>query len=98
MWARVSEYDGSPETIDQTTAYVNENILPKLRGVPGYRGVYALADRESGRSLSITLWDSEEAMRASESDADRLRQDSTEQADGTVVGVERFEVMLHDLA
>ncbi|HEX9887889.1 MAG TPA: hypothetical protein VGA69_00300 [Nitriliruptorales bacterium] len=97
MWARISTYEGAPEAIDPSTAYVRESILPKVRGIPGYRGIYAVADRTSGRTMSITLWDSEEALRASEADADRLRNESTEQADGSVVSVERFEVTLSEL-
>lgn len=97
MWARISTYDGSPESLDETTTYAREEILPPLRQMSGYRGVYSLGDRRSGKGLSITLWDSEDALRASEAEADRMRRDGAERGAGSVVSVERFEVLLHEL-
>jgi heme-degrading monooxygenase HmoA len=52
----------------------------------GLKGIYLLFDRESGRSLSITLWETEKDMRASE-----------EAAGETVIGVPRCEVALQEL-
>jgi heme-degrading monooxygenase HmoA len=92
MWARVSTYEGPPENIDEDLRYSEEEILPQARQLTGFRGVYALADRQTGRTMSMTLWDSEEDMRASETEADRLRQDGTDHAGGKIVSVERFEV------
>jgi heme-degrading monooxygenase HmoA len=92
MWARVSTYQGPPENIDEDLRYSKEALLPQARKLAGFGGVYALADRETGRTMSITLWDSEADMWASETEADRLRQDGTEHVGGTIVSVERFEV------
>ena len=36
----------------------------------------ALADHQTGKTLGITFWESEEALRANEEAADRLREDS----------------------
>jgi heme-degrading monooxygenase HmoA len=51
-----------------------------------------LADRGSGKVLAVTLWESEETMRASEEAADRLRSETAEAASETIAGVERYEV------
>ncbi len=56
--------------------------------------MYVLADRESGTALSITLWESREALQISEEQADRSRQDAARSGGGSVVGVERYEVLL----
>jgi hypothetical protein len=53
-----------------------------------------LVDRESGKALTMTLWESEEAMHATEEEADRLRGESAEAASATVEGVERYEVAI----
>lgn len=98
MWARVSTYEGPPENIDEDVRYSEEELLPQVRQLAGFGGVYTLADRQTGRTMSITLWDSEEDMRASETEADRLRQDSTEHAGGTILSVERFEVTYQEVA
>jgi heme-degrading monooxygenase HmoA len=97
MWARVSTYQGPPENIDESNRYAEETLLPKIRQMPGFAGVYSLADRQTGKTMSITLWDSEENLRATEADANRLREDATEQADGTIMSVERFEVTINEM-
>jgi heme-degrading monooxygenase HmoA len=94
MFARVSTYQGSPQQIDEGLDHARRNILPRVRAVDGFEGVYYLVDRQSGRALSITLWESEEAMRASEEEANRLRGESAEAAGATVEGVERYEVAI----
>jgi heme-degrading monooxygenase HmoA len=92
MFARVSTYQGDPGQIDEGLNYARENILPRVKQVDGFEGVYYLVDRESGKALTITLWESEEAMRASEEEANRLRSESAESASATVENVERYEV------
>jgi hypothetical protein len=91
--ARVSTYAGNPERLDEGIRYVEETILPEARGnLPGWRGVLWLADRSSGAAASISLWESGEALRASDAFADRLRSRKAEHAGETIVDVERFEV------
>ena len=62
MWARVSTYEGSPDVIDDATTYDTEKIMPQVRQLDGFRGIYALADRDTGRTMSITLWADEDAL------------------------------------
>jgi predicted ester cyclase/heme-degrading monooxygenase HmoA len=97
MWARVSTYEEPPDRLDDSQRYVRETVLPEARQMQGFRGVYGLADRDTGRTMSITLWDSQDAMRASEADADRLRQEATGVVGGAILDVERFEVAVHEL-
>jgi heme-degrading monooxygenase HmoA len=96
MHARVSTYQGPPnltqEQVEEMDSYDRENILPQVRQLDGFKGVIALLDRQSGKALSVTLWESEQAMRASEQDANQLRQESAEAASETVENVERYEV------
>ena len=92
MFARVSTYLGDPAQIDQGLNHARENILPRIKQVDGFEGVYYLVDRQSGKALTITLWESEEALRASEEEANRLRTESAESASATIENVERYEV------
>ncbi len=75
-----------------------EQILPVARLHDGFKGLFILFDRESGRSLSVTLWETEEDMQASEEAALRARTESAEAAGEVVVGVERYEVVLKELS
>ena len=92
MFARVSTYRGDPGQIDGGLNYARENIVPRVQQVDGFEGVYYLVDRESGKALSITLWESEEALRASEEEANQLRSESADSASATIESVERYEV------
>jgi heme-degrading monooxygenase HmoA len=103
MFATVSTFQGPPDQIDQGVRYAQENIVPTLQEVEGFEGVYLLVDRQSGKVLTITLWESEEAMRASEQEANQLRSEhrgrwdqvpAVETGGQEVAGVERYEVAI----
>jgi heme-degrading monooxygenase HmoA len=94
MFARVSTYEGSSERTDEGIRLARESILPRLHQLDGFEGAYYLVDRRSGKAISITLWESEEAMRASEEAADELRSESAGAASATVESVERYEVAI----
>jgi hypothetical protein len=66
--------------------------LTRVR-LDGFKGMIAFGDRSSGKMMAFTLWESEEAMRASEEAANDLRQTTSESTSAPVVGVERMEVV-----
>lgn len=98
VFARISTLEGSPDQIDEGLRYVRENVLPQISQQDGFRGMVALADRQSGKTLGVTFWESEEALRASEEAADRLRADSAEAMSDTIAGVERYEVGFFEMS
>jgi heme-degrading monooxygenase HmoA len=97
MHARVSRFEGSPEQIDELLRHAREQVLPQAKQDEGFKGLIALGDRHSGKTLGITFWESEEAMRASEEDANRLREESAEAGGQQIAGVERYEVDLFEV-
>ena len=98
MYARMSVFEGPPDMVDEGVRQAREVILPQAKEMdPGFKGIIALTDRQSGKLLGITFWESEEAMRASEEGATHLREESAEAGGGTVAGVERYEVGLFEL-
>lgn len=97
MHARVSTFQGPLDQTVKGIRVAREQILPAARLQEGFRGLYILFDRESGRSLSITLWETEEDLRASEEAAQRARSESAERSGEEIVGVERYEVALREL-
>ena len=97
MHARVSTFEGSPDLIDEMLRQVREQVLPQAKKDEGFKGMIALGDRQSGKTLGITFWESEEVMRASEEAANRLRSESAEAGGQTIAGVERYEVGIFDV-
>lgn len=94
MFARVSTYRGDPAQIDEGLDRARQDIIPRVRQLDGFKGIYYLVDRESGKALSVVFYETEEAMRASEEAANRLRSESADASGATVEGVERYEVAI----
>lgn len=65
MFARVMSTDLHKETIDEAASEWRTHIAP-FKDV-GMRQALMLVDRATGKYLSITIWDSEEAQRANAS-------------------------------
>jgi heme-degrading monooxygenase HmoA len=95
MFARVSSYQFPADQADQAVQAFNTAMNP-VRQLDGAKGAYLLLDRSSGKALTITLWQSEEALRASEEAANKLRSDAAGSAGGTIQHVERYEVPLYE--
>lgn len=51
----------------------------------------------SHAGMGFTLWESQDALEASEQWADQLRDQSAEDTGSQVASVERFEVAIHEL-
>jgi hypothetical protein len=93
MHARVTRYEGAaPEAIDANLER-KKRVLPTEFGqTEGMKGAVFLIDRQNGTVLVISLWEGEEAMRASENEATRLREEVT--GPDETASVERYEVAL----
>ncbi len=90
--ARVSSLEGSPDSVDESVGKVRADTLPQVRDLQGNVGAIGLADRKSGHITLITLWENAEALRQSEQQADRLREQAAESGGQRIAGVDRYEV------
>jgi heme-degrading monooxygenase HmoA len=86
MFARVTTLEGDPEQVDELTRLAGERVLPALKELDGFNGALGFADRQSGKVLAVTLWENEQAVRA-----------SAEAASGTIAGVDRYEVTFAEI-
>jgi serine phosphatase RsbU (regulator of sigma subunit) len=66
-----------------------EDVLGQMNG---YEGGYFFMDRQSGKGITISLWESEEAMQRSEEAVRPLRKEIAEALSANRVDVEHFEV------
>jgi heme-degrading monooxygenase HmoA len=92
VFARVSTFTGTSDEVEEAIRQAREDIVPRLEQLDGFRGAYLLVDRQNAKTLAVTLWESEEAMRASEEEANTLRSQAAEALGTQMVGVERYEV------
>ena len=96
MHARMTVLKGSAADAEAGIANFRENVAPlaKEQG----KGAILLLDRESGKAVAITLWQDEEAMKASEERANALRADARQiMGAGDEPTVERFEVAVFEV-
>ena len=96
MYVRVNTIEGSPDRMDDLTAHIQEQTLPQLREMEGFKGFVALGDRQSGKVLGVAFWESEEALRATEQALSSVRSGAAEAAGGTLASVERYEVFVNE--
>lgn len=66
MHARVVSMEMLPMSVGEAVRIYRERVLPAAREQQGFRGALMLTDPDTGEGLSISLWDSEEYMHASE--------------------------------
>jgi heme-degrading monooxygenase HmoA len=97
MFAKVSVLQAEPGRIDEGVAKVAE-LVPWFETMPGYKGTLLLADRQAGRWLGVTFWDSSNGMEASEAEAQGPREQAAEGLGADIVTVENYEVALADVA
>jgi heme-degrading monooxygenase HmoA len=90
VFARVSRYRGDAARLREGF----EAVTAELEQLEGFSHAYFLTNREHSRAMSITVWDSEEALTASAERAHRMRTQATEPADATIESVESYEVVL----
>jgi quinol monooxygenase YgiN len=73
MYARSTTTRGNPQQIDSAIAYIRDEVMPAVQAMDGCIGMSMLADRDSGRCIATTAWESEEAMHNSESGVRDMR-------------------------
>jgi heme-degrading monooxygenase HmoA len=96
MFVRRTRVEGSPEKLDQTIENYRQQLLPELKQQAGFRGTVLLGNRSTGAGLSVTLWESEEAERASRPTGDRLRAQALQNSGGRLRDVESYEEVLRE--
>jgi heme-degrading monooxygenase HmoA len=96
MYARATTLRTSPDRIEEGVQDYRSG-LAEFRAIEGNRGAFLLVDRDSGKGIGVTLWESEEAMRNSRAQADQLRRQAADSADADIASVEEYEVAVWDV-
>ena len=88
MYARVATFQSDPSTLDDAIAMVRDEVQGDTpEGLEGAK-MLMLIDRESGKGLGVTLFDSEDAMRRGDEALNNMSPGASE----TRTSVEFFEV------
>jgi heme-degrading monooxygenase HmoA len=92
MNARVTTLEVPLDRLDEDIRHAAD-LEGRISDIRGSKGLYYLVDRETGHTLAITLWESEDALRASETAGEELRRETTTLSGGKILSVERYEVV-----
>ena len=60
MFARLTFMNIKPERIEEGISIYKKSVVPAAKSQKGFVAAYLLADRETGKILSITFWKSEQ--------------------------------------
>ena len=101
MYARIATFESTDVASDeQLMGQAMEIVEPIIRGMTGMQGHMELVDRSSGKSLSISLFDTEEnalaAERIFDEEMPRALGDLMQQFSGRRVSVERYDVLVDE--
>ena len=95
MYARTTTLRGNPQSVDDLIATVRDEVLPGLMQLEGCVGLSLLVDRDAGRAIATSAWETEAAMRAS-AEAVRPLRDRAAQAFGGAPEISEWEIaVLH---
>ena len=95
MYARSTTMRVRPEAVDDLTAFVRDDVMPMVTQLDGCVGLSVLSDRDTGRCIVTSAWETEDAMHAS---AERVRASREQVAErfGTTPEVHEWEIaVLH---
>lgn len=98
MHARVSTVEANGPFDEAAIGRMRHDVVPRVREIPGNLGIVMLHDVDRGRGMSITLWEDEAALRASDRIGAELRQEATQRTSAEQTGESRaFRVTGFDL-
>ncbi|MFC5948769.1 hypothetical protein ACFQH9_10830 [Pseudonocardia lutea] len=95
MYARSTTVLAHRECIDRGIAMMRDEVMPAVLDMTGCIGISMLVDRESGRCIATTAWESRDAMTASAAAVRPLRDRAADALNGTAQ-VDEWEIgVLH---
>ncbi len=94
MYARVTFNQIRPGRLDETVSHVESTLLPGAKQQSGFLGFFLLTDRQNNRAITISLWETQEAMNATSAGSDYYRNFIETLPD--VAGTENYHVTLHE--
>ena len=92
MYARTTAITAAPSTLDAGLAYVRDEVWPAVQRMQGCLGMSMIIDRETGRGITTTSWDTEEALHASRDMVTPLRSRAAELMSAAPPTVEEWEI------
>jgi hypothetical protein len=94
MYARIAVYEIPGHKMGEAVAAFG-NAIDQIRQLSPQE-VYVLVSRDDNRAVTMSVWDTPQAMEASRVRASGLRSDAVSVVDGSIQSVVEYEVALHE--
>lgn len=92
MYARSTTIIAAPSTLDEGIAFVRDEVWPAVRAMDGSLGLSLVVDRETGRCIATTSWQSQDALRSSAGNILPLRERAVELLGAAPPTVQEWEI------
>jgi hypothetical protein len=93
MLMRIAFFPAEERVAELSEDVVQEQLLGTLKAIPGFKGAYFCLDRPSGRGVSVTLCETEDALRTSERAVEEVARAPSQVRIPNPISVETFEVV-----
>jgi heme-degrading monooxygenase HmoA len=98
LYARMTTIHSPAERMDEGIDKVKDEVVTAIREVPGFKGIIGLVDRTANTGVTLSLWESLEAMDEAEVEGARLRDEAAKAMKAeTEPMVNRYEVVLLEM-
>jgi heme-degrading monooxygenase HmoA len=95
LYARMTTIHSPAERMDEGIEKVRDQVLARMKEIPGFKGIIGLVDRNANTGVTLSLWEDEQAMQQGEEEGARLRDEAAKAMKAeTEPMVNRYEVVL----
>jgi heme-degrading monooxygenase HmoA len=93
MIARINTVEAQADKLADVVEFCQKK-LPGVRGTPGFKGLYLLADRQNGKVMTISLWDSHDDLNRNEPRGAQVREEGHSELGIAPTPADLYEVLL----
>ena len=93
MHLRINDVTVSPARVNELGDVLSNKALPVVQAQKGYRGMLCAADRATGSCSIVSLWDSKEALDASEQAIASIRSETVDAVAAQLNSIQLAEVL-----
>jgi heme-degrading monooxygenase HmoA len=97
MFVRATSFQTAPDFVDGAIRFAVRETLAASKEVPGFVGLIDLVNRETGKAIVLSFWESAEAREASTEFGRKVSSSVAEKGGESITSVDVYEVGLFAL-
>lgn len=97
VWARVTTVQGDPAHVSEAISNFKEKIVPSIQKQSGVRTALFFVNRQTGKTLAGSVWDTAQDLQKSEAMISGLRAEAIDKFGGRNARTEVFEIYFTEI-